>query len=225
MRVKICGITGIQDLHAAVEAGTDAVGFNFVAGPRKITTHQGEALMNALPPFVTPVALVKLGDEGINPEIASFLDRHRIADVQVYGDVTAPALAALKAAGLRPIVPVSVQTEAFTQTMDDLLSAMGPARPTAALLDAWHREHAGGTGTSFCWDWVAQARQVGRLDHWPAVILAGGLRPDNVAEAIRVVRPVAVDVSSGVEFPEKPGHKDPARMKAFVENAHGAESA
>ena len=89
--------------------------------------------------------------------------------------------------------------------------------PPAILLDTAAAGKLGGTGQSFDWNWIAEARAAGELEGLPPIILAGGLTPDNVAEAIRIARPYAVDVSSGVEFPGQPGIKDPARIKAFVQ--------
>jgi phosphoribosylanthranilate isomerase len=80
----------------------------------------------------------------------------------------------------------------------------------------------GGTGKTFNWHWIAEARDAGELDGLPPMILAGGLTPDNVAEAIRIAKPYAVDVSSGVEVPGKPGIKDPVKMRDFIQAAKSA---
>jgi phosphoribosylanthranilate isomerase len=97
--------------------------------------------------------------------------------------------------------------------------------PAALLLDTASPNHLGGTGQSFNWHWIAEARQAGELTGLPPIILAGGLTPANVADAIRVARPYAVDVSSGVEVPGHPGIKDPAKMRDFIQAVHAADAA
>jgi phosphoribosylanthranilate isomerase len=96
--------------------------------------------------------------------------------------------------------------------------------PGALVLDTAVPGHLGGTGQSFNWHWIAEARAAGELDGLPPIILAGGLNPDNVADAIRIARPWAVDVSSGVEVPGKPGIKDPFRMRDFIQAVRAADS-
>jgi phosphoribosylanthranilate isomerase len=90
------------------------------------------------------------------------------------------------------------------------------------VVDTYDPAKAGGTGTPFPWDWVAAARDGGARAGWPPIILAGGLRPENVAEAIREVRPYGVDVSSGVELAGTPGRKDVHQVKAFISHARRA---
>ena len=113
---------------------------------------------------------------------------------------------------------------ATRQSIIDLAVLIGVERycPRAILLDAASPSQLGGTGQSFNWHWIAEAREAGELDGLPPIILAGGLNPDNVAEAIRIARPYAVDVSSGVEVPGKPGIKDPIKMRDFIQAVHGA---
>src|SRR6185369_13376000 len=94
--------------------------------------------------------------------------------------------------------------------------------PDALLLDTASKSALGGTGESFNWNWIAEAREAGELNGLPPIILAGGLTPDNVAEAIRIARPYAVDVSSGVEVPGKPGIKDPLKIRDFIQAAKSA---
>jgi phosphoribosylanthranilate isomerase len=94
----------------------------------------------------------------------------------------------------------------------------------ALVLDTAVKGHLGGTGQSFNWHWIAEARAAGELTGLPPIILAGGLNPDNVADAIRIAKPYAVDVSSGVEVPGKPGIKDPARLRDFIQAVCGADA-
>jgi phosphoribosylanthranilate isomerase len=95
-------------------------------------------------------------------------------------------------------------------------------KPSAYVLDTASPEKLGGTGQTFNWNWIAEARAAGELEGLPPIILAGGLTPENVAEAIRIARPYAVDVSSGVEVPGKPGIKDPVKMRDFIQAAQSA---
>ena len=97
-------------------------------------------------------------------------------------------------------------------------------RSAAIILDTYDPQKAGGTGTPFRWEWVTAARDAGQLANWPPIFLAGGLRPENVVDAIRAVRPYGVDVSSGVEGSGAASRKDAAMMKEFVQNARRAFS-
>jgi phosphoribosylanthranilate isomerase len=96
--------------------------------------------------------------------------------------------------------------------------------PAAFVLDTASKTQLGGTGQSFNWHWIAEARAAGELTGLPPIILAGGLTPDNVADAIRIVRPYAVDVSSGVEVPGKPGIKDPLKLRDFIQAVRAADA-
>lgn len=215
MRVKICGITNVEDLQAAAEAGTDLVGFNFVAGPRKLDLPVARDLLSHLPSTVTPVALIRLIDGEIPSELETILDEFQITHVQLYGQVDSGILERLAGRGLLPMQVVRVADASFA-------TQAGQTQATAVVLDAYDPKQAGGTGKAFCWDWVVQARQEGQLADWPPIFLAGGLNPENVAEAVKVVQPDGVDVSSGVEVPDRPGKKDPQRMRAFVQRARSA---
>jgi len=219
LRVKICGITNVEDLQAAAEAGTDLVGFNFVAGPRKLDIPVARDLLSHLPSTVTPVALIRLDDGEIPSELETILDEFRITHVQLYGQVDNGVLARLAGRGLLPMQVVRVADASFVAQAGEWTEQ---SRPTAVVLDAYDPKQAGGTGKAFCWDWVVHARQDGQLADWPPIFLAGGLHPENVAEAVRVVQPYGVDVSSGVEVPDQPGKKDPQRMRAFVQRARSA---
>jgi len=211
LRVKICGITSGDDVRAAAEAGADAVGLNFVGGPRQIDVTVARTILESLPPMVTPVVLVRLTGGRLPPEVAKLVNDCRVSHVQVYGDVDAQSLDVLGKQGLRPLPVIAVAGPEFHQC--DMASRRNVA---AVVLDAFDPQRAGGTGQPFRWDWVVDARDRGLLNGWPPVILAGGLTPGNVADAVRVVRPYGVDVSSGVEFPGRPGRKDPSLMRAFV---------
>ncbi|UCD27477.1 MAG: phosphoribosylanthranilate isomerase [Planctomycetota bacterium] len=216
MRVKICGITYIADARAAVEAGADAIGLNFVGGPRKIDPVRAGDILHILPALITPVALVKLGKGRIPGDLAEFLNKHRVTDLQLYGDVNGKIMTRLSEDGFRPIPVIKVKDEQFVDTMNDWLSDSPDFKPPAVVLDAYNPNIEGGSGKTFRWAWVAEARESGKLSGWPPIILAGGLNPANVAEAVRIVRPFAVDVSSGVEKKDAPGKKDAKKMQQFV---------
>lgn len=219
VKVKICGITCVGDALAAVEAGADALGLNFVSGPRRINPEQAEEIIRALPPFVSVVALVRLEKGRLEGQQHAWLDRQAIRYLQVYGEFEYADLASLYGQGFMPLPVLAVGGPAFADTAAERFTAEDSRVVGAIILDTSDPARAGGTGRTFCWDWVTQARRAGRLADWPPVILAGGLRPENVAEAIRTVAPFGVDVSSGVEQEGRPGSKDPARMLAFVRNA------
>ncbi len=205
-RVKICGITRVEDgLHAA-QAGADAIGLVFVGkSPRHVTPHQAREIARALPPFVSTVALF------VNPtaaEVEAVLKTVRPDVLQFHGEETADFCRAfgvpyLKAFRVRP-------------GADLLQSAASYADAQGWLLDAWSEAAHGGTGERFDWDLIPR-------DLPRPMLLAGGLTPDNVAAAVYMVRPWAVDVSSGVESSK--GIKDAAKIAAFIKeirNAHVA---
>ncbi len=196
-RVKICGITRTEDALAAARLGADAIGLVFYApSPRAVSIAQARAICAALPPFVTPVGLFVNAAEA---EVQAVLEAVPLGLLQFHGDET-PAECErygrpwIKALRMAPGLDVAAEARRYG-------SASG------ILLDAWQAGVPGGTGQ--CFDWS----RIPPLDK--PLVLAGGLTPDNVAEAIRVVRPWAVDVSGGVEA-EK-GIKDAALMAAFIQ--------
>jgi phosphoribosylanthranilate isomerase len=202
VRVKICGITRLEDAVAAVEAGADALGFVFVPGtPRYITPEAVREILRHLPPFLAKTGLFVNADEAL---IRDTLTRTGIDTVQLHGEEP-PELGT----GLRDRVSV---IKAFRIRNAESLAALEPHRNACDswLLDAFVAGAHGGTGARFDWSLAVSATALGK-----PVILAGGLHPENVAEAIRQVRPYAVDVSSGVE--SAPGRKDPHRIRAFVQ--------
>lgn len=223
MRVKICGITTADDALAAAAAGADAIGLNFVGGPRQIGAEQAAEILDAIPPLVTPVALIRLEQGRMADELVELLGQFWVSHVQVYGEVTPGGLTVLANDGFRAFPVVAVADETFAQTVNDWLARMGGRKPAGIVLDAYAAGQLGGTGKTFRWDWVTRAAADGSLENWPPIVLAGGLTPDNVAEAIAAVRPYAVDVSSGVEAKDRPGTKDAARMRSFIHNARHAK--
>jgi phosphoribosylanthranilate isomerase len=196
-RVKICGITRIEDALGAAEAGADAVGFVFHApSARAVTPDTARAMALALPPFISRVGLFVDAE----PEtVATILAIVPLDLLQFHGNECRADCAAFGRPYLKA-VPMAEDADpvAYMETYPDA---------AGYLLDSHGNGRMGGTGKTF--DWKRIPRD---LRH--CLVLAGGLNPDNVAEAVRRVRPWAVDVSTGVEA--RPGIKDPARMQAFV---------
>ena len=200
-RIKVCGLTRVEDVQAAVAAGVDAVGLVFYPdSPRHVTIAQAAELCRHVPPFVTIVGLFVNASRA---EVHRAIEAVPLNLLQFHGDETADqcegfGVPYLKAARVRPGV--------------DLLEfAAQFASARALLLDTWTPAY-GGSGESFDWSLVPTSCPL-------PVILSGGLTPDNVADAIRQVRPVAVDVSSGVESAK--GIKDAAKIRAFVSAVRG----
>ena len=196
-RVKICGVTRLEDAQQAVELGAAALGFNFYApSPRYIDPGAARAIVRRLPPFVTPVGV--FANETDKARVISIAREAGATAVQLHGP-RFPDLDELLSA-FTLVVAVAVQ-ESFKA------EALGKFQPSAYLLDAFDPERPGGTGKTFDWNAAREAKRYG------PIILAGGLTPENVGRAVRVARPFAVDVASGVE--SAPGIKDPARLRAF----------
>ena len=203
VKIKICGLTRVEDVEAAVETGADAVGFVFAASPRRISIDTAKRLSGYVPRGVLSVGL--------------FLDQDRSEIEQV---VAAVALDILQFHGCETEQECSVFNVPWLKAvaMENAESLMQAERdfPGAAglLLDSHSKGKRGGSGKLFDW---SLSRPVDK-----PVWLAGGLNPDNVGEAIHTVRPYAVDVSSGVET--QPGIKSVTRMSAFVEAVRVAEN-
>ena len=215
-RIKICGITRIADARAAVDAGADAIGLVFWPGtPRVVGIDQAQAIVAALPPFMTVVALF------VDPEphvVQSVLDAVPIDVLQFHGSEP-PALC--RAFGRRYVKAISVKDDV------DLLESVSPYDDAAGLLfDAFTEgDLPGGTGRAFEWGRLTAGVR-SRLSR--PLILSGGLNAGNVGRAILDVAPWGVDVSSGVEELDvngKPrrGLKDPARIRAFVQGVCSAD--
>jgi phosphoribosylanthranilate isomerase len=206
-RIKICGITRREDAQLAVELGAAALGFNFYPpSPRYIEPAAAKAIMAKLPPFVTPVGV--FADERDGEHVAEVARQAGVTVVQLHGPQFPPLTGGL--ADFPLIRAVAVKEGFQPESLKELAG-------NAFLLDAFDPKLLGGTGKSFNW---ALAREANRLG---AVILAGGLTPENVGEAIRVARPFAVDVASGVEA--APGKKDPGKLHAFFAAVADADKA
>lgn len=202
VRVKICGLTNEADARAAIECGADALGFNLFPGsPRHVDLEQAAPWILRLPPFVTRVAV--LVNESL--ETARRVAAHRAIDlVQLHGDEDERYCAELAASGHPFVKALRVRDAASLDGADRFSTPF-------LLLDAHSGAAYGGTGLRIDAALVAEARE-----RFPGLhfILAGGMRPENVAEAVRIARPYAVDVASGVE--SAPGRKEREKMAAFV---------
>jgi phosphoribosylanthranilate isomerase len=196
-RIKICGITNIPDALGAVEAGADALGFIFhEPSPRNVHPTQAAAVIRELPPFVSKVGVfVNASRERIEATIAEC----GIDTVQFHGDETQEFCAAF---------PRVKGIKAFRVRGKETLLEMAGFPDQAWLMDSFVPGQYGGSGVGFNW---SIAQEAALLHH---VVLAGGLHAGNVGEAIRKVRPYAVDVSSGVE--KSPGQKDREKVRAFI---------
>jgi phosphoribosylanthranilate isomerase len=207
-RVKICGITRPGDARAAAEAGADAIGLVFYPpSPRFLSVERAVEIRDALPPFVPAVALFVNADA---PQVAQVLGRVRPAMLQFHGEETPQFCASfglpyLKACRVRSGVSAGV----------DLLKYLRPFSGAAGWLLDSHVEEYGGIGERFDWSLVPAGLE-------RPLVLSGGLAPENVGEAIRRVRPWAVDVSSGVESAK--GIKDAARIAAFIAEVRNADA-
>jgi phosphoribosylanthranilate isomerase len=206
VRVKICGITNVRDARLAARLGADALGFNFYErSARYVHPERAKAIIAALPPFVTTVGVFVDEEPERVMEIAAMCE---LDAVQLHGAEPPRVVHAIR--GVRRIKALRVRVERDIELCRRY-------RVEAYLLDALVPGEFGGTGETFNWELARAASQFG------PIILAGGLTPDNVAEAILTARPYAVDVASGVEA--EPGKKDRELMEQFILAAKNAESA
>ncbi|WP_245963150.1 phosphoribosylanthranilate isomerase [Thermodesulfitimonas autotrophica] len=200
VRVKICGIQDVETARVAVAAGADALGFVFAASRRQVTPETVRQIVAVLPPFVVPVGVFVDAPLEAVKEIAAYCG---LGAVQLHGAEPPGYCQALREIGFRVI-------KGFRVKGPEDLAGLAGYRVDALLLDTFVPGVAGGTGKAFDWGLLA-----GKVFPVP-LVLAGGLTPENVAEAVRRVRPYAVDVSSGVETG---GRKDPARIRLFIQRA------
>jgi phosphoribosylanthranilate isomerase len=203
VRVKVCGITNLEDALVAVTAGADALGFNFWPhSARYVDPRKAAAIIAQLPPFVNPVGLfVNEAPSQVN----SIARRTAIRAVQLHGDESPEEAKALANSHLAVLKAFRVGRNFKPRLLQqyELLAAF--------LLDVDVKGQRGGTGKSFDWGRARAARRYGRI------FLAGGLTVENVADAIRQAQPYGVDVCTGVE--KKPGQKDHQRLREFIRRA------
>jgi phosphoribosylanthranilate isomerase len=195
VRIKICGLTRVEDVKSAIEAGADAVGFVFTKSPRRVSAETAIGLVNYVPKGVLRVGLFLNQDKS---EIGQVVNSVPLDILQFHGSETERECSAFDLPWLKAVAMENA--ESARQAEQDFPNAMG------LLLDSHSAGKRGGSGRVFDW---SLSRPVSK-----PVWLAGGLNAENVARAISIVRPFAVDVSSGVEA--SPGIKDATRIMAFV---------
>ena len=207
VKVKVCGITNVEDALKAVELGANALGFNFYPpSPRYLTPQRARAILDELPPGVCRVAVFvnepRITVEGILEQSAGDTPDATFSGVQFHGEEDPDFCQGWKVKVIK----------AFRVRDQESLARIGDYPADYYLLDSWS-EGYGGSGASFLWSWI-EGLDSARL------ILSGGLDLDNVRQAVRQVRPFGVDVCSGVEA--KPGIKDHGKLKEFI---HAAQTA
>ena len=216
VRVKIEGITSVADAKAAIRYGADAIGLVFAKSPRQVDIKKARRIVATLGPFVQSVGLfvdatveqIIATGSAVGFDIFQFHGKETASWINDHLD--GPFIKAF-----RP------RSAAFTSQLHRFATHLERKHQWRGLvLDAYDPKLAGGTGKTLKWEWIAKARGEGKLKGLPALVLAGGLNPDNVAQAVRIARPAAVDVASGVE--SKSGKKDYSKMRDFITAAKGA---
>jgi phosphoribosylanthranilate isomerase len=204
-RIKICGVTTAADAERMAELGVEAVGLNFYdKSPRCVTPTKARELVRHLGPLVPPVGVFVSHDWTHIHAVATEVG---LGGVQTYSDIPPPGTL-----GHFAYIPAFRVKDAVD--LDHIRQFVVVCNPTAVLVDSFVAGEMGGTGHRAPWELLAG------FDPGVPLILAGGLTPDNVADAIRTVKPWGVDVASGVE--SAPGKKDPAKVRAFVDAVRGA---
>ena len=201
--IKICGITNLEDAVAAVEYGANALGFIFHPGsPRSVDPDTAKKIIFSLPPFTVTVGVFVDRNRSEVCEIAS---HSGINVIQLHGSESPEEYVSCR----KIIKAIRVKELTDLEAIKDYKSA------SAILLDTYSPDLIGGTGQTFNWDIAVEAKKFNRI------ILAGGLSPENVEEAVKMVRPYGIDVASGVEGAHA-GKKDHKKLKSFIEIAHKA---
>jgi phosphoribosylanthranilate isomerase len=197
-KIKICGIKTETDALAAMEAGADLIGFNFYPGsPRYVSVGRCRDIMSVVRRDGRVICVGVFVNASV-AEIRATIETCGLSLAQLHGDETTEMLRALGGRAFKAFRGIPASLDGFVREV-----------APALLVDAYVRGAYGGTGVTVEWDRAAELAK----EH--PILLAGGLTPENVAEAVKQVKPWGVDVASGVEF--APGHKDMGRMKAFVQ--------
>jgi phosphoribosylanthranilate isomerase len=205
VRIKICGITNKEDALAAAHLGADALGFVFAPSPRKISTERAREIIKALPPFVKTVGVFVDED---SERVSSIAARCGLDILQLHGGESVEYCSSFDR---RVIKAVRLQKQDELKNLSKYVNVVD-----ALLLDTYVPNKLGGTGITFDWKLAVEAKRYGRI------VLAGGLNPQNVAAAISMVKPYAVDASSGLE--RSPGVKDHEKLAEFMREAMQAAS-
>jgi phosphoribosylanthranilate isomerase len=204
MKIKICGITNLEDALLAAELGADALGFIFVkSSPRRIRPGAARKIIQELPPFVVPVGVVA---DTTREEILDLIEETRIGCVQFHGNESSKQLAKF---------PVPVY-KSFRVDKEFNLEILRRYKGSAYLLDTYVEGTIGGTGKTFNWDIAIKAKAYGRI------ILAGGLNPENIVDAIQKAQPYAVDINSGVESVQ--GKKEKYKLEKLFKNIQSLQN-
>lgn len=215
VHVKICGLTIPDQARAIADMGADAIGLNFAPSKRRITPEQGSAIVQAVGERARTVGLFV---DAPADEINAVVEATGVGCVQLHGNESPEIVAEISAPCWKVFHIDPAGDENFiTEIHEWLVCLPTGAEVEAILLDTYSPKAAGGTGESFNWETLAHLRDEGFLGDLPPIILAGGLKPDNVAEAIRITQPSMVDVSSGVE--SSPGVKDLVKVREFLRAA------
>jgi phosphoribosylanthranilate isomerase len=211
--IKICGTTCVEDALQSIAAGADALGFIFAPSKRRVTPEQAGQIIAELPGNVERIGVFM---NSTAMEIASVVSQVALTGIQMHGEEFAPEIYAYlpkdRRDSMRKIKTIAVQDGSVLGK-----SALLVAAP--AMVDAWLLDPGAGSGKAF--NWLATREQLAGQDR--KFIVAGGLTPENVGEAIRTFKPWGVDVVSGVE--REPGRKDPEKLRAFVAAVREAEAA
>jgi phosphoribosylanthranilate isomerase len=206
VRVKICGITNAADALAAVDAGANLLGFNFYAkSPRHISEAEAAKIRPQLPKKVETVGIFV---NAPSADVLALRKSLKLDAIQLHGDES-PDFVAEIASTVRVFKAFRIEPDFPLKTLEQYREAF------AFLFDAAHTGQYGGTGHATDWDLARRAAFSHRI------ILAGGLKVENVAAAVRIVRPYAVDVASGIEL--RPGKKDHGRLRQFIQEVRRAE--
>jgi phosphoribosylanthranilate isomerase len=229
MWIKICANTNLADAQLAAELGADGLGFVFAPSKRQVTVAQVAAIIPHLPATLETVAVVQSQDA---EEIIDIVRSTAVTGVQLHGDVDLALVRALHSTfGDRVAITqtlhwsIGANAESAARVTAQLAAIADEPAITRVLLDAKVGSAGGGTGRNFDWNAArATLASVNQAAKRPInLVVAGGLRPDNVAEAIQALQPWGVDVASGVEA--APGRKDPLALRRFLENARAQSGA
>ena len=204
-RIKVCGITEPEDARIAVAAGADGLGFIFVPqSPRHIDPDMVRKITRELPPLVDAVGVFVDEEMEVVEEIMQYCC---LSFIQLHGSETPDYCEKISCRVMKSFsIGQATKSEDFVPYAEAV---------SGFLLDTFHKDMAGGTGQTFDWQLLEHIKPPG------PIVLAGGLTPDNVGDAIRQVKPFAVDVNSGVEY--QPGRKDPDKLRSFVQAVRKAD--
>ncbi len=203
IKIKICGITNAEDALGSVDLGADALGFIFYPQSRRyVTPEKAKGIIEQLPPFVFKIG-VFVNEE---PEtILKAVNECRLDGIQLHGQEPPEFCAKFRRRVIKGLRP----------QREEEVAKIADYKVDALLLDSYHPDMEGGTGATFDWELAVAAKMFGM-----PVILSGGLNPENVAEAVRLVKPYGIDVASGVETFQ--GKKDLDKVRDFIEQARWA---